>query len=151
MAYGFGGEKLDLQGMTGEEINKTLSEYFSKVGDVAVRTLFGDLVTQYQKLNEGLFETAARLVIDKAIVSEIIAMTNQGLPGTTAQIIAFSESLIELAGGLDILQESAAIWSRGWTSIRWRGRRRMLLSFPSPRRRISITPRWRMSETRKVI
>jgi hypothetical protein len=110
LAYEFEGAKLDLKGKTGEEINKTLSEYFSKVGDEAVRTLFGDLVTQYQQLNEGLFETAARLVIDKAIVSEILTMTNQGLPGTTAQIIAFSESLIAMAGGLDVLQEASATY-----------------------------------------
>jgi hypothetical protein len=110
MAYVFGGDKLDLRGMTGDEINKTLSEYFSKVGDVAVRELFGGLVTKYQQLNEGLFETAARLVIDKAIVTEILTMTNQGLPGTTAAVIAFSEAIIAMAGDLDALQDAASAY-----------------------------------------
>lgn len=110
LAYEFKAANVNLMGMTGDEINKTLSEYFSKVGDEAVTALFGDLVAQYQQLNEGLFETAARLVIDKAIVTEILKMTNQGLPGTTAQIIAFSESLIEMAGGLEELQDAASVY-----------------------------------------
>jgi len=110
LAYQFKGERINLKGMTGEEIDKTLSEYFSKVGDVAVEALFGELITQYQQLNEGLFETAARLVVDKAIVTEILTMTNQGFPGSTAAVIAFSEAIIKMAGGLEELQDAAATY-----------------------------------------
>jgi len=110
LEYTFEGSQLDLKGKTGEEIQKALSEYFSKVGDEAVEALFGDLVSKYQQLNEGLFETAARLAVDKAVVTEILKMTEQGFPGATAAVIAFSESIIELAGGLDELQESAATY-----------------------------------------
>jgi hypothetical protein len=110
LAYQFKGERLNLAGKTGEEINKIVSEYFSNVGDEAVRVLFGDLVSRYQQLNEGLFETAARLVMDKAIVSEILTMTNQGFPGSTAAVIAFSEAIIEMAGDLETLQDAAATY-----------------------------------------
>jgi hypothetical protein len=128
MAYVFKGERLDLTGKTADEINKAVSEYISRVGDVAVEALFGSIVLQYQKLNEGLFETAARLVMDKAVVADILEMTNQqfSAPNTmftdrrgnvriamqdaTEKMIAFTESIIELAGGLDKLTEAAATY-----------------------------------------
>lgn len=111
LSYVFKGEQIDLRGKTSEEINKVLSEYFSKVADVAVETLFGDIIAKYQKLNEGMFETAARLIKDKAVVYEIIKMTNQQFFALDAGgLIAFSEALIAIAGGLDKLTEAAATY-----------------------------------------
>jgi len=129
MDYIFKGAQINLQGKTGEEINKALSEYFSKVGDDAFKALFEDILLQYQKLNEGLLETAARVVMDKAIVSEILSMTNQEFPGVTAQLIAFSEAIIEMAGGLDKLQEAAgAYYDKFFTDAEKQARLQMQLS-----------------------
>lgn len=107
MNYIFEATEINLRGMNTEEINKTLSEYFSKIGDLAVETLFGDMLKGYQEINEGLLETATRLLIDKAVVLSILDMTNQSFTGTTAQAIEFSEALIDIAGDFEKLQEAA--------------------------------------------
>jgi hypothetical protein len=105
--YVFSGTKINLQGMDSEKINKTLTEYFSNVADNAVQALFGSIVSQYQKVGEGLMETASRLIVDKAVVLDTLKMTNQAYSGTTQQAIALSESLINLAGDLETLRENA--------------------------------------------
>jgi hypothetical protein len=108
--YVFETTQLNLQGMTTEEMSKALNEYFSKIADEAVEVLFGTLVSAYQKLDEGLLETAIRLVIDKDIVLNTLAMTGQAFTGTMPEIIAFSEAIIEMAGGLDNLTEAASTY-----------------------------------------
>jgi hypothetical protein len=161
LEYVFSAEKLDLKGLSGEALNKKLSDYFSNVADKAADALFGDLIRKYQKLDEGLMETAVRLITNKEVVLNILRMTNQqitvsatnlqlsqrvvskewlawnenqkkfgGVIGAfiktsmlepakyieqygmvtenaTMQTIAITEALVELAGGLDKLQEAA--------------------------------------------
>lgn len=106
LGYSFGKVKLDLMGKTGEEMSKALMEYFSNLGDQAAEDLFGPIISEYQKVNEGLLETAIRLVQDKAIVQAMLAMTNQSFQGTIPEAIKFSESLITIAGGLEKLTDA---------------------------------------------
>lgn len=103
LAYMFPEVKLNLKGMDAEKIDKAIQEFISKTGDVAIEALFGDIIAGYQQVGEGLLETAIRLAQDKAIVAEILDMTNQSFEGTIPDVIAFSEALIEMAGGLDAL------------------------------------------------
>jgi len=110
MMYIFEGARIDLTGKTGDEIGQALMEHFSAVGDKAVSALFGRIVEQYQQVNEGLLETAVRLVVDMAVVTSTLDMTGQSFSGTKTQVIALSESLIELAGGLEELQDAAATY-----------------------------------------
>ena len=110
MMYVFEGARIDLTGKTGDEIGQALMEHFSAVGDKAVSALFGRIVEQYQQVNEGLLETAVRLVVDMAVVTSTLNMTGQAFVGTKAQMVAFSESLIELAGGLEELQDAASVY-----------------------------------------
>jgi hypothetical protein len=49
-------------------------------------------------------ETAVRILINKAVVLDTLEMTGQAFVGSTSQIIAFSESLIKMAGDLDTLR-----------------------------------------------
>jgi hypothetical protein len=101
--YTFEAATLSLQGMTTDEMNTAISEYFSNLADTAVEALFGDILSQYQELDEGLLETAVRIVSDKNAILNALDMTNQAFSGTTVELIAFSESLITLAGDLDTL------------------------------------------------
>ena len=78
----------------------------SGIGDTAVEALFGTLLRGYQEVGEGLMETAVRLVRDKAVITNVLEKTNQEFIGSIENIIAFSEELIKLAGGLDVLQDS---------------------------------------------
>jgi hypothetical protein len=105
--YVFKDAEINLQGMDSDTINKTLSEYFSGLGDTAVEDLFGSMLKGYQQLNEGLMETASRLIIDKAVIVDTLDMTGQAFAGTIPEMIAFSETLIDLAGDLETLRENA--------------------------------------------
>jgi len=106
--YVFPSVSLDLKGKTTEEINKILNESFSNMADTAADAIFGNLIRQYQKLDEGLMETAVRLIADKEVVLNVLKMTNQFVVGVSVMdVIALTESLVDLAGGLDRLQESA--------------------------------------------
>jgi len=114
MNYVFKGVELNLQNMSGEEATAAINEYFSKVGDEAVQTLFGSILREYQKINEGLLETAVRLVTDKETVMNILSATGHAIEEVVSgsgrnieSIIALSEELITLSGGLDKLTENA--------------------------------------------
>ena len=98
--------KIDLMGKSADEITETLTAAFSEFGDQMVETLFGSIVEPYQKVNEGLLETAVRLLADMEQVLRILDYTNQGFTGSTESAIALSEALIEVAGDLDTLTDS---------------------------------------------
>ena len=98
--------KIDLMGKTGDEVTEIITNAFSAYGDELVDTLFGSIVSQYQEVNEGLLETAVRLMADKEQVLRILEYTNVGIDTSVESAIALSESLIDVAGGLDALKES---------------------------------------------
>jgi hypothetical protein len=122
--------KINLKGMSDDEISETLVDYFSNLADQATEDIFGSIISSYQKVGEGLSETAARLIIDKAVVMETLSMTGQAFDAVdkihrvtlpligvieftetaVTQIIKFTESLIEIAGGLEELTEAASTY-----------------------------------------
>lgn len=104
--YVFKQTQINLNGMTSDEMNKALQEYISNISDTAVSDLFGSMLKGYQKLNEGLMETAVRLITDQAVMEEMLKMTNQSFTGTIPEALKFSEALITIAGGLDKLTEA---------------------------------------------
>ncbi len=106
LAYKFKDIKLNLMGKDGEGISKAISEALSAAGDNAAKALFGELISRYQQVNEGLLETATRLVTDKESVLAVLRLTNQSFEGTTSKLIEFSESLISVAGSLDELTDA---------------------------------------------
>jgi hypothetical protein len=105
--YVFPGGKINLAGLDTEGIDKAISQFISGAADDAVEALFGQMLRSYQKVGEGLLETAVRLVIDKEIILNTLRMTGQAFVGTTTEIISFSEALIEMAGDLKTLREAA--------------------------------------------
>ena len=106
LAYKFKDIKLNLMGKDGEGISKAISEALSAAGDNAAKALFGEIVARYQQVNEGMLETAVRLVTDKESVLAVLRLTNQSFEGTTSKLIEFSESLISVAGSLDELTDA---------------------------------------------
>lgn len=110
MDYIFKTAQIDLKGKTTEEMNKTLNEYFSGVMDTAVYDLFGKILIQYQKIDEGLMETAIRIINDKETILNMLEMTGQGFHGTDLEAIALSETLINLAGDLETLTDAASTY-----------------------------------------
>jgi hypothetical protein len=106
LEYSFGSMKINLMGKSGEEISKILTEKFSEIGDKAAGALFGDIIRQYQQLNEGLLETAVRLVVQRDVIMRMLEMTGQRFEGTIPAALRFSQTLIEIAGGLDRLTDA---------------------------------------------
>lgn len=105
--YNFSAIKINLQGMDAETISRTISENISNVGDKMVQDLLGTIVGEYQKINEGLLETAVRLATDREAVLNVLRITGQAFVGSTSDILAFSEAIIGIAGDLDALQSAA--------------------------------------------
>ena len=52
--------KISLKGKTGDEIQETLTAIFGKIGDDIAKTAF-PLLTPFQKIGEGMFETLTRV------------------------------------------------------------------------------------------
>jgi len=116
LSYMFPEISIDLLGLSPEEIEKKLRTWISDTGDVMAKTLFGELITKYQKINEGLLETAVRLATDLVAVRSMLSMIGKEFTGTTEASIAFTESLIEMAGGLENLQEQISTYYNNFFS-----------------------------------
>lgn len=96
--------KISTAGKSGEEIQKALTEAISKQSDQLAYELFDDLVMAYGELNESAFDTVSRLGVEKAIAEDILSMTNQTF---TADAIAVSQALVNIADGIDALKSAA--------------------------------------------
>jgi hypothetical protein len=101
--YAFADVKIDFRGMTADEINTTITTYFSNLADTAVESLFGSVLKTYQALDEGLYETAVRVIQDKEIILDYLGLVNNAYSATALEAIQMSEALINLAGDLDTL------------------------------------------------
>jgi len=103
--YMFPAVDLNLYGLSAEDATKKLQAWISETGDVMAKALFENLVGKYQKVGEGLYETTIRVAADLAFMTQTMAMLGVQFKGTTAQLIEWSEAMIDAAGGLDKLQE----------------------------------------------
>jgi tape measure domain-containing protein len=92
-------------GLTGEEVVKKLNDTFSALGDTMANDVFGEVLDQYQKLGEGMLETAVRVITEKAVVLQDLGDVGIAVNG---DILSVSQSLVELSGSLDNFQDSIA-------------------------------------------
>jgi hypothetical protein len=93
---------------TSDKIEAKIREALSKLEDMASRSIFGDdFINKYIKTNEAAAETVFRLYIDLQSVTEILGRTGESIISVSVDL---SESLIEIAGGLDKLQEAADMY-----------------------------------------
>ena len=104
--YEFTVGQIDLKDKTGEEISKEITAAISTMTDKMASDLFGSLIQQYQKIDEGLFETAIRLAGEKEVILSMLDKTNTAFEGTTIEAIHFSQSLIAVAEDFESLAES---------------------------------------------
>ncbi len=102
--------KLNLKGKTADEISDILQSEISTIGDRMAQSVLGSQKPLYQEVGEGALETAMRLVIDKAVIVDLLDTVGQSISGTIPDIIRLSESMIKLAGGLDVLIESTGVY-----------------------------------------
>jgi len=93
---------LYLTGKTGDEIAEIIGTKISEASDKMIEDIFGELVLQYQQINEGVFETAIRLIAEKAVIVD--ALDKSALK-ITGDIIAITQSISTLAGGIEEFQD----------------------------------------------
>jgi uncharacterized coiled-coil protein SlyX len=101
-AYTFDIGKIDLKGKTGDEITEIISTKISEISDTMFESIFGEIVGQYQQINEGVFETAIRLVAEKEV---IVAALERSSISITGDVIAITQSISTLAGGIEEFQD----------------------------------------------
>lgn len=99
--YVIPGLKISLYGMTSDQMISTLNNVLSTQLDVMTTNIFGSLIAKYQKLGEGMFETATRLVAEKAVVLDAINLTGKTFSGDA---VAMADGLVTLAGGIKEFQ-----------------------------------------------
>jgi len=95
---------------TGEEVAQAIRDEISNISDLLTEDVFGELLTQYQKIGEGAFETVIRVATGFAVVTDTIDTLNLSFSGTNEETIALSESLISIAGGLQELSAATDVY-----------------------------------------
>lgn len=94
-------------GLTGDEVVKKLNDTFSALGDTMANDVFGETLDQYQKLGEGMLETAVRVITEKAVVLQDLGDIGITVNG---DILSVSQSLVELSGSLGDFQDSISAY-----------------------------------------
>jgi hypothetical protein len=93
--------KISLRGLTSDQMIKKLDGILSTQMDRMTTKIFGSLIAQYQKLGEGMWETAGRLLIEKAVVMDALKMTRGSFIGDA---IAMADGIATLAKGITNFQ-----------------------------------------------
>jgi len=94
--------QIELRGLSGEEAAKKLNGVISAALDTMAGAVFGDIIGQYQKLGEGMLETAIRIVSEVAVVKDALSQSGMSM-GENA--IELADSLVQAAGGLEQFQQ----------------------------------------------
>jgi len=95
--YQFNAISLNLNGLSSDDAIKKLNDTFSALGDTMANDVFGSILDQYQKLGEGMLETAVRVITEKEVLLQDLANVNKTITG---DVISITQSLVDLSGGL---------------------------------------------------
>lgn len=93
---------IDIMGLNGDDAVKKVNAVISTTLDNLATQVFGDIISQYQKLGEGMLETAIRIVAEVAVVKDALATSGVSMAGNA---IALADSLVQAAGGLEEFQK----------------------------------------------
>lgn len=78
--------RIDLTDLNGTQAAKRVNNVLSTQLDRMTGKIFDDLIKQYQKMGEGLFETASRLKVQNAVVEDALASSGQTYNGDITRI-----------------------------------------------------------------
>lgn len=94
--------RISIQGMDAEQIQETLTNVFSKVGDEMAASVFPGLI-EFQNVGEGMLETLIKVSSTVATVDGIFNQIGQSIGGVGLEGAAAKLKLVDLAGGLQEL------------------------------------------------
>ena len=98
---------VELKGLSGDDAAKKMNGVINTMLDNMAGAVFGDVLGQYQKLGEGMLETAVRIVSQIAVVKDALESSSIKL---VDNIIAISDALVNAAGGLKEFQSQFATY-----------------------------------------
>jgi tape measure domain-containing protein len=93
---------VELRGLSAEDASKKLNGVISTVLDQMATDVFGNIIGQYQKVGEGMLETAIRIVSELAVVRDALKQSGTAFSG---DLIMIADSLVQAAGGLEEFQK----------------------------------------------
>ncbi len=93
--------KVELRGLSGADAAKVLNGVISATLDGMASNVFGAILKQYQKLGEGMLETAVRVASEIAVVKDALAQSGLKL---STNFIAVSDSIVQAAGSIKDFQ-----------------------------------------------
>ena len=94
--------KISLHDLSAENLQKTLTNVFSKLGDQMATASLATL-EEFQKVGEGYFETLTRVASTVATVDGIFHQIGQTFSTTGLEAVKAKMKLVDLAGGLEEL------------------------------------------------
>lgn len=106
LAYTIDIGQINLKDLEGDEITDAIEGAFAEAGDTMITDLFGGAIEEYQEINEGLFETAVRLVTVKNVVTDSFDKIGISFDVTSAEAVAFSQDIIDMSGDLSDFQQN---------------------------------------------
>ena len=92
----------NLEFLSPEEIEKEIEELVSFESDKIAQAILGPIIEPYQKLEEGLYETAVRLMATVEIITNALDKTGNSVRGNVLDI---TNNIAEFSGGLENFQE----------------------------------------------
>ena len=93
---------ISLHDLSAEDLQKTLTNVFSKLGDQMATAALATL-EEFQKVGEGYFETLTRVASTVATVDGIFHQIGQTFSTTGLEAVKAKMKLVDLAGGLEEL------------------------------------------------
>lgn len=96
---------VELKGLSGDDSAKKMNGVISTMLDNMAGAVFGDVLGQYQKLGEGMLETAVRIATQIVIVKDALSSSSIKL---VDNVIAVSDALVAGAGSLKDFQSQFA-------------------------------------------
>ena len=99
--------RINLTDLNSEDAAKKMNGVINTMLDNMAGAVFGDVLGQYQKLGEGMLETAVRIVSQIAVVKDALESSSIKL---VDNIIAISDALVNAAGGLKDFQSQFATY-----------------------------------------
>lgn len=114
--------KINLKGKNAEKAAEKMTNVISTALDKMTATVMGDVLSKYQQLGEGLYETAIRVQAQVAVARGFFTSINSGIVLSNTAYVNFTETLIEFlnysgsaADKLKELQKSLADFYKTFT------------------------------------
>ncbi len=97
---------LALRGLSSEDAAKAVNAAINTLIDNISTNIFGELLGEFQKLGEGMFETVSRLAIDLGVVKNSFQLIDVSFNLTGVEAIRLAETMVTSAGSLQDLRTS---------------------------------------------